>query len=116
MRRGLAIVAIAVMSLGMGGVALAEEFEPEGGSGSTFDGSQVTCGEGNTFIPDDPIVVYNDGRGVEVCSDSAPVQGRVIAYHSSGLLTIDFIHVDGDADNPAPLPQGHVIHIPVGLP
>ena len=115
MRKTVVIAALIVGLFGFGGVAHADE--PVGSSGSTFDGEQVHCGTRNTFL-DDPVTIANDGHGLEVCSDSLPVQGRVFLYHTpgSGLFHIDFLHADGDADNPAPLPQGHVLHIPIGLP
>jgi len=100
-----------------GAAAPAFAFAPggTGPSGSTFAGGQVTCGHTNTFL-DSPIVVYNDGRGAEVCSDSGPVQGRVmVTAYSPGFLVISFIEVDGDADNPAPL-QGVLLFLPVGTP
>jgi hypothetical protein len=87
----------------------------EGPSGSTFTGGNVVCGHTNTFL-DSPIVVYNDGRGAEVCADSTPIQGRIIvAHYTPGLLSIDFVEVDGDSGNPAPL-NGTLLFLPIGLP
>jgi hypothetical protein len=117
LRRLLTIAATVLLAGGLSAPAFAA-FAPggPGPSGSTFSGNQVTCGHDNTFL-DSPIVVYNDGRGAEVCSDSGPIQGRVIvAHYSTGLLKIDFVEIDSDADNPAPIPAGTLLFLPVGLP
>jgi hypothetical protein len=113
----VAIATLALALAGFSGVAHAADPEPEGSSGSTFVDGQVTCGTHNTFI-DDPITIHNGDQGLEVCSDELPVQGRVFIWHQPGstFFRLEFLHIDGDADNPAPLPQGHVLHIPIGIP
>jgi len=115
LRKVLVVVAGLVLALGLAVPAFAAGTPGDTGpSGSTFTGGQVTCGHTNTFL-NAPVVVYNGGRGAEVCSDSGPVQGRVIARHTVGFFTIDYVEIDGDADNPAPF-QGVLVFLPVGLP
>lgn len=114
MRRLVVVLAAALLGVGVVAPAFADT-GPVGPSGSTFVDNQTTCGHEHTFL-DSPIVVYNDGKGAEVCSDSAPVQGRVIARHTTGFLKIDYVEIDSDADNPAPIPAGTLLFLPVGLP
>jgi hypothetical protein len=113
LRRSIVVIAAFLLGLGFAAPAFAAPGDT-GPSGSTFTDGQVTCGHDNTFL-DAPIVAYNGGRGAEVCSDSGPVQGRVIARHTVGFFTIDYVEVDGDADNPEPF-QGVLLFLPVGLP
>ncbi len=113
MRRSLLVAMIALLPLALGGAANAfPQSGPPGGSGSTFVNGVITCGHTNTFL-DAPVVVYNDGQGVEVCSDSGPVQGRVGAFHdlSATPFTIQYIYVDVTS----PVGLGEVLFLQVPI-
>src|ERR1041385_6091776 len=86
LRRLLVVATALLVGFGFAAPAFAAGTPGDTGpSGSTFTGGQVTCGHTNTSL-DSPVVVYNGGRGAEVCSDSGPVQGRVIARHTVGFF------------------------------
>ena len=101
----------AVVAVGTGAKAAPEHKSP---AGSTFDGQNVRCGHTNTVI-DAPVVVRNDYSGAEVCSDRGLVQGRAFVKSNwdkpdAGPVYLpDYVHVDGDEDNP--VVPGHLTYL-----
>jgi hypothetical protein len=113
MRKLLLVVSAAVAMGAMGAAAQAAP-EHKSPAGSTFDGQNVRCGHSNTVI-DAPVVVRNDWSGAEVCADRGPVQGRAFVKSNwdkpdAGAVYLpDYVHVDGDEDNPV-IP-GHFLYL-----
>jgi hypothetical protein len=111
----LFVVVSAAAAVGMFGAGAQAAPEHQSPAGSTFDGQNVDCGHSRTFL-DAPVVVRNDWSGAEVCADGGlgPVQGRAFVrsnYDKPGAGPIylpDYIHVDGDEDNP--VAPGHVAY------
>jgi hypothetical protein len=91
MRRLVAVSAFVLIGLGVGGQVSAAE--PEGPSGSTFNGTTVTCGHDNTFL-DAPVVVYNGRNGLEVCSDEANTRAWVQSNYKKPIFLPDYVHAD----------------------
>jgi hypothetical protein len=91
MRRLIAVGAFVALGLGVTGSAMAAE--PVGPSGSTFDGTTVTCGHTNTFL-DAPVVVYNGYNGLEVCSDTLNTRAWVQSNYVQPIFLPDYVHAD----------------------
>ena len=100
MRRFIAVTALVVAALGSAQVAIAQE--PVGPSGSTFDGTTVTCGHENTLI-DDPFVLRNGYNGLEICSDDLNSRVFIASNQKGPIYLPDYAHAD--------LGGSHVAHI-----